>query len=589
MTMQPELRNRIDEVAARYPSRRSALLPALRLAQRALGGHVPRDVVAEIATQVGVPVSTAFGVQSYYSMFNLRPVGRYHLQVDTNVPAMLSGADAIVAHLERTLGVKVGGTTVDGLFTLSEVEDLASCGTCPVIQVNDRYYENMTPERVDALLASLRAGTMPDWPPESSWGSECRVLLRHRDSLAAQDIDVYERDGGYGALRKALGMRREEVVAAVADANVRGRGGAGFPMGTKWGFLPRERTGPVYLICNADEGEPGTFKDRQIMEHDPHLLVEAMTIAGYAIGAELGFVYLRGELAWLGDVLDRAILQARAKGLLGRRILGTDATFDLVVHLGAGSYVCGEETALIESLEGKRGNPRLKPPFPAGVGLYGAPTIVNNVETLACVPYIIENGAAAFRAMGTTNNFGPKIFGVSGHVNRPGVYEYPLGTPLETVLQAAGGVKGKLKAVVVGGLSVPILTAGEAEGLALDYDACLKRGTSLGSGGIVVMNETTSIPRVALRAMRFYAHESCGQCTPCRQGSHAVTALLERLCSGRGSKRDIDRVQTLCTTIKGTTLCPTGEAFTTPIEAMVRKFRPEFEALVHDGGRDARG
>jgi NADH-quinone oxidoreductase F subunit len=589
MTMQSELRTRINEVAARYPSRRSALLPALHLAQRALGGYVPKDVVAEIATQVGVPVSTAFGVQSYYTMFNLRPVGRYHLQVDTNVPAMLAGAEAIVAHLERTLGVRVGGTTADGLFTLSTVEDLASCGTCPVIQVNDRYYENMTAERVDALLASLRAGTMPDWPPEASWGSECRVLLRHRDGLAAQDIEAYQRDGGYRALRKALEMTPQAVAAMVTDANVRGRGGAGFPMGTKWSFLPKQRSGPVYLVCNADEGEPGTFKDRQILEHDPHLLIEAMTIAGYAIGAELGFIYIRGEFAWIADVLERAIAQARAAGFLGRGLLGTGVNFDLVVHLGAGAYVCGEETALIESLEGKRGNPRLKPPFPAGVGLYGAPTIVNNVETLACVPFIVENGAAAFKKMGTTNNFGPKIFGISGHVNRPGVYEYPLGTPIETLLEAAGGVKGKLKAVIVGGLSVPILTAGEAVGLPMDYDTCLKRGTMLGSGGIMVMNETTSIPRVALRAMRFYAHESCGQCTPCRQGSHAVTALLERVCSGRGSTQDIDRVQTLCTTIKGTTLCPTGDAFTTPIEAMVRKFRPEFEALVHDGGSHAQG
>jgi NADH:ubiquinone oxidoreductase subunit F (NADH-binding) len=242
--------------------------------------------------------------------------------------------------------------------------------------------------------------------------------------------------------------------------------------------------------------------------------------------------------------------------------------------------VCGEETALIESLEGKRGNPRLKPPFPAGVGLYGAPTIVNNVETLACVPFILEKGAEAFKAIGTKNNFGPKIFGISGHVNRPGVYEYPLGTPIETLLAAAGGVKGRLKAIIVGGLSVPILTAKEVEGLPMDYDSCLKRGTMLGSGGIIVMNETTSLPRVALRAMHFYAHESCGQCTPCREGSHVVTVLLEKICAGRGATQDIDQVLNLCTAIKGTTLCPTGDAFTTPIEAMVRKFRPEFEAMV---------
>jgi NADH:ubiquinone oxidoreductase subunit F (NADH-binding) len=365
----------------------------------------------------------------------------------------------------------------------------------------------------------------------------------------------------------------------VKAAALRGRGGAGFPAGMKWGFLPKERTQPVYLICNADEGEPGTFKDRQIMEYDPHLLIEGMTISGFAIGAKLGFIYIRGEFAWIADILDAACAQARKAGLLGKNILGKGVDFDIIVHLGAGAYVCGEETALIESLEGKRGNPRLKPPFPAAVGLYGCPTIVNNVETLACVPYILERGEAAFRKLGPANNHGPKIFGISGHVHKSGAYEYPLGTPLEDLLAAAGGVKGTLKAVIVGGLSVPILTAAEAAGLAMDYDSCLKRGTMLGSGGIMVMNEETSIPAVALRAIRFYAHESCGQCIPCRQGSHTVARLLERLVAGKGRPGDVDRVLALCNAVKGTTLCPTGDAFSVPIEAMVRKFRSEFDAL----------
>jgi NADH:ubiquinone oxidoreductase subunit F (NADH-binding) len=316
------------------------------------------------------------------------------------------------------------------------------------------------------------------------------------------------------------------------------------------------------------------------MEYDPHLLIEGMAISGFAIGCKLGFIYIRGEFAWIAEILERACAEARQAGLLGSNILGKGVDFDIIVHLGAGAYVCGEETALIESLEGKRGNPRLKPPFPAGVGLYGAPTIVNNVETLACVPFIVDKGAEAFRAFGPANNHGPKIYGISGHVRRPGTYEYPLGTKLETLLEAAGGVDGTLKAIIVGGLSVPILTAAEAEGLSMDYDSCLKRNTMLGSGGIIVMNETTSIPRVAERAIQFYAHESCGQCTPCREGSHTVAQLIHRLRSGRGKRSDIDLVLELCTAIRGTTLCPTGEAFATPIEAMVRKFRGEFEALV---------
>jgi NADH-quinone oxidoreductase F subunit len=580
-----KLKESIEAVAARYPERRSALLPALHLAQRE-AGHVGSEDLAEIAGLIGVPVSEAFGVQTYYTMFRRKPLGRHHLQVDTNIPAMLAGAEKIVTHLKKALGIEVGQTTPDGLFTLSTVECLASCGTCPVIQVGDRYYESMTPERTDALLASLKKGVMPDLPAEANFGSACDILLARRGTPNATDLAVYEKSGGYKALRKALEMTPEAVAAEVKASSVRGRGGAGFPAGVKWGFLAKGTGKPTYLICNADEGEPGTFKDRQIMEYDPHLLLEGMAVSGYAIGAKLGFIYIRGEFAWIADILEQAIAQARSKGYLGRDILGRGVEFDIIVHLGAGAYVCGEETALIESLEGKRGNPRLKPPFPAVVGLYGCPTIVNNVETLASVPFIVERGAKAFTEIGTPNNFGPKIFGISGHVKRPGAYEYPLGTPLSTLLEAAGGVDGRLKAVIVGGLSVPILTAAEAEGLRMDYDSCQKKGTMLGSGGVMVIREGTSIPEVALRAIRFYAHESCGQCTPCRQGSHAVAELLGRIVAGRGTAADIDRVLWLCSRIKGSTLCPTGEAFAVPIEAMLTKFRGEFEALVdNEGGR----
>ncbi|MCK9461387.1 MAG: NADH-quinone oxidoreductase subunit NuoF [Proteobacteria bacterium] len=575
-----ELKLSIEQMAARYPSRRSALMPALHLVQRASGGWVSKEQLAEIADAIQIPRSVAFGVQSYYTMYNRQPVGRYHLQVDVNVPAMLAGADETVAALSKLLGIAPGETTGDGLFTLSRVQDLGACGSCPVIQVNDRYYTKVTPDRVGALIDSLRKGVMPDWDDTAAFGTECNLLLKHRGSTKHRDIAAYQADGGYKALAKALEMGRAAVAQEVKDAAVRGRGGAGFPMGTKWSFVPKDTGKPVYLICNADEGEPGTYKDRQIMEFDPHLLIEGMAIAGLAIGSALGFIYIRGEFDWIADILDAAIEQARRGKLLGASVLGSEFAFDIVVHRGAGAYVCGEETALIESLEGKRGQPRLKPPFPAAVGVYGCPTVVNNVESLALVPYVIEHGAAAFKEIGTPNNFGPRIFGISGHVKRPGTYEYPLGTPLETLLEAAGGVDGKLKAVIVGGLSVPILTAEEAKGLRMDYDSCQKAGTMLGSGGVIVMNDTTSIPKVALRAIEFYAHESCGQCTPCRNGSNAVRALLTRLAAGHGSREDIDTVLRLCQTIRGTTLCPTGEAFAMPIQAMVKKFRGEFEALV---------
>jgi len=335
-------------------------------------------------------------------------------------------------------------------------------------------------------------------------------------------------------------------------------------------------------VVNADESEPGTFKDREILENNPHQLIEGALIAAYAIQAKAVYVYCRGEFWDLAHALEEHIAAARQAGFLGQDILGSGWSCEMYVHLGAGAYICGEESALLNSIQGLLGQPRVRPPFPAqkGGGLYYEATVVNNVETLASVPYIIAHGAAAYRRFGTPNNFGPKIFGISGHVQRPGAYEYPLGTPLSTLIEAAGGVVGQLKAVIVGGLSVPILTAAEAEGLVMDYDSCLKKGTMLGSGGIIVMNDGTSIPRVAARAIRFYAHESCGQCTPCRQGSRVVAEVLGRVVAGRGRQGDLDLVLHLCAQIKGLTLCPTGDAFAVPIEAMVRKFRSEFDALV---------
>ena len=564
---------RIKDNILRYPSRESALIPALDLAQRENRNSLSKEIIREVAGLVGVTFSKAYGVATYYSMYNIQKVGKYHLFVDTNIPAFLAGAEEILDHLCHSLGIRVGETTPDGLFTLSDAEDLGSGGTCPVIQVNDVYYENMTVAKTDALIASLRKGVMPALKDESRFGTECSILLKNRGRKNAHKLAVYKRAGGYQALAKALALSPAVLLDMVKNANIRGRGGAGFPAGMKWGFLPKNDTRPVYLICNADEGEPGTFKDRQIMQYDPHLLIEGIAITAHTIGCAKAFIYIRGEFEWIARILEKAIEEAKAEGIIG--------ALDIIVHRGRGSYECGEETALIESLEGKRGCPRIRPPFPAAVGLYGCPTIVNNVETLSLIPYIVENGADAFRAIGTTGNHGPKIFGVSGMIKNPGAYEFPLGTPLETVLSAAGGVVGKLKAVIVGGLSVPILTAEEAGQLKLDYDSCVKAGTMLGSGGIMVMNDTVSIPRVALRAIEFYAHESCGQCTPCREGSIIVKRLLRGIVENRGKQADIDTVLSICDTVIGSTLCPMGDAWGMPVRAMVRKFRSEFESLIH--------
>ena len=584
--MKPDVRAQILDLAATYPTPRAAVLSALQMVQEAEGGRLSADDLTEVAKLLDVPLGTVYATVSYYTMLNLKPVGTYHLQLDTNISAKLAGADGLLAHMEQALGISAGETTSDGLFTLSTVEDLGACGTCPVLQVNDRYYENMTAGKFDELLASLKQGVMPDWKTEGNWGTECNILLARRGKADSTALAGYVADGGYQALEKALTLSPAEIVQMVKDSGLRGRGGAGFPAGVKWGFLPKDSTKPVYLVCNADEGEPGTFKDRQIMEFDPHLLIEGMAVSGYAVGAKLGYIYIRGEFAWIADILERAIAEARAAGKLGNNILGRGVEFDIRVARGAGAYVCGEETALIESLEGKRGNPRLRPPYPAVSGVFGCPTVVNNVETLACVPYIVLQGAEAFRQIGTPNNSGPKLFGVSGHVKNPGVYEFPMGVSLAKVLEAAGGVVGNLKAVIVGGLSTPILKAEECRDLTLDYDTCAAAGTALGSGGIIVMNDTVDIPEIALRTIEFYAHESCGQCTPCRQGSTTIKQMLRRVVGGKGSSADLANVLQLCKTIKGNTLCPMGDAFSMPIEAMVVKYKDEFESLLPDAGSD---
>ncbi|OQA33552.1 MAG: NADH-quinone oxidoreductase subunit 1 [Betaproteobacteria bacterium ADurb.Bin341] len=567
------VRKEIKGVIAGYPKRESALMPALMLAQKGNKNVLTRKEIDEVADIVGVTSSKAMGVATFYTMYNVRDsIGQYHLQVDTNIPATLMGARKILAHLESKLGIKAGETTPDGLFTLSEVECLASCGSCPVIQVNDTYYENMDIAKVDALIDSLKKGVMPDNKTEYHWGTVCNVLLKNRGVDNAKSIDVYKKNGGYAALAKARTMTPDAIVKEVKASVIRGRGGAGFPAGVKWGFLPKDNAKPVYLICNADEGEPGTYKDRQIMEYDPHLLVEGMAISALALGAKQAFIYIRGEFGWIADILEKAIAEAKADGQL--------KDFDIKVHRGAGAYVCGEETALIESIEGKRGQPRIKPPFPAVQGLYGCPTIVNNVETLASVPFIVEQGADAFQKFGSPNNTGFKIFGISGNVNKPGCYEYPMGTSFNDLIAAAGGVKGKLKAAIVGGLSVAIMTADELQNLKMSYDSCFENGTALGSGGIMVINDEWSIPDLALRTIKFYAHESCGKCVPCKQGSHMIVMALEKIVAGKGTQEDLANVERLVGTIKGLTLCPVGEAFSVPIKAMVEKFRPEFEALL---------
>ena len=393
-------------------------------------------------------------------------------------------------------------------------------------------------------------------------------------------LEEYVKRGGYASLKRILseGMTPEQVIAEVKTSTLRGRGGAGFPSGLKWSFMPKNYAGQKYLVCNSDEGEPGTFKDRDILRYNPHAVIEGMTIAAYAMGVSVGYNYIHGEIFAEYDRFEEALEQARAAGFLGDNILGSAHSFQLHAFHGFGAYICGEETALLESLEGKKGQPRFKPPFPASYGLYGKPTTINNTETFAAVPFIFQVGAEAYAAIGKPNNGGSKIFSVSGDVERPGNYEIPLGTPFAELLALAGGVRGgkKLKAVIPGGSSVPVVKGDLMMATDMDYDSVAKAGSMLGSGAVIVMDETRCMVKALLRLSYFYFEESCGQCTPCREGTGWLYRMVHRIENGQGRPEDLDMLNSVADNIQGRTICALGDAAAMPVRAMIQQFREEF-------------
>jgi NADH-quinone oxidoreductase subunit F len=409
---------------------------------------------------------------------------------------------------------------------------------------------------------------------------ETRVLSRRFGLPNSASLDTYLATDGYKAFQKAVGMKPEEIIEEVKISNLRGRGGAGFPTGMKWSFVPRNSPKPKYIVVNADESEPGTCKDRLLMEYDPHQLIEGCLIAGLAVDAHKGWIYIRGEYRYLIEVMDKALAEAYAHGWLGKNIQGTGFDFDLYTHTGAGAYECGEESALLESLEGKRGVPRIRPPFPAVVGAFQCPTILNNVETYCAVPPIILNGGKAFADLGVPKAGGTKLTCLTGHVNKPGVYELRLGFPvMQMINEVGGGIRNgkKLKAFIPGGSSCPVLTGAECEGATMDYDSMAARKSMLGSGGVVVMDEDTCMVKAALRIMRFDAHESCGWCIPCREGTTWLRKVLVRFHEGGGTRSDIDLLGDVAKNMLGRTFCPLGDAAALPTISIVEKFREEFE------------
>jgi NADH-quinone oxidoreductase subunit F len=593
MQMSPQLTTKFEKLQNAYPVKRSALIPMMMCAQDELG-CVSDEMIAEIANRLELHTVQVEETLAYYSMLHRKPVGKHHVQVCTNVACMLRGGNEILDQAKRRLEIGNRETTEDGVFSLEEVECIGACTGAPAMQVNYDFYENLTPVKFDRIIEDLDKGRKPAPEPVISGALHDRhaletPLISARWGIKdSRKIDVYLKNGGYKALEKVLKqMTPEAIIDEVKKSSLRGRGGAGFPTGMKWSFVPKDSPKARYVICNADEAEPGTCKDRPLMEMDPHQLIEGMIIAGRAIGSHRGFIYMRGEYRYIQALVDDAITEAYERGYLGKNILESGFDYDLLVHTGAGAYECGEESALMESLEGKRGYPRIKPPFPAVVGLYGCPTIINNVETLSAVPSIINEGGEAYANRGTPKNGGTRLLCVSGHVNKPGIYEIPLGLNMKKfIYEMAGGIPDgkKLKAVIPGGSSCPIMSAEEID-IPMDYDAVAKAGSMLGSGGMVVMDEDTCMVDMARRIMHFYAHESCGWCIPCREGTSWLRKMLDRFHEGLGRSEDIDLVGELSRNMLGRTFCPLGDAAALPTISIVEKWRNEFED--HLNGRCA--
>jgi len=412
-----------------------------------------------------------------------------------------------------------------------------------------------------------------------------KVLTKRYEVEDAHTLEGYLRTGGYAALRSALGSSPEQLRQLVKDSGLRGRGGAGFPTGVKWGFVPQDTGKPIYLVINADEGEPGTFKDRELMERDPHQLLEGIVIASYALNCTRAFIFLRGEYLWPGIRIEQALAEAYREGYVGRDVLGSGVDVDITLHYAAGAYICGEETALLEALEGRRGQPRLRPPFPAVAGLYASPTVVNNVESIANVPHIVEHGAEWYRSMGTEKSPGPKLFCVSGEVVRPGNYEWPLGTPARQIVEESCGgmLEGRaLKFWAPGGSSTPLLTA-EHYDVPMDFDSVAAEGSLLGTGAMMMFSERTSVVDAVLNWTKFYEHESCGKCTPCREGVFWMAQILERILEGHGRIEDLQTLDDACDNIFGRSFCALGDGATSPIKSSLKYFRGEYEQLIERG------
>ena len=593
-----ENRDRLESIARRYPEnpagRRSAILPALYLVQRQLG-YVSLSAIAHVAGVIGCTSADVEDVVSFYTMFYTRPVGKFVVQVCRTLPCALRGAERVTEELIEALGTEPNGTDASGTFTLMEVECLG--------RVRSRATGHGERQLARVSLAGrgedARGRPVCAWRSRAHWlpssgtqelsrgagGLMDPILTKHARESHSYTLDFYLAHEGYEGLRKALSMKPEQLVDLVKASGLKGRGGAGFPTGMKWQFVVKDSPKPKYIVCNADESEPGTFKDHLLMERNPHLLFEGCMIGCHAIGAKVAYIYIRGEFFHVQQVMEQQLEEAYRRSFVGRNAMGLGFDFDIYIHRGAGAYEAGEETALLESLEGKRAQPRLKPPFPASAGLYGSPTAVNNVETLCNVPAIVRNGAGWYAAIGPEKNGGPKLYCISGHVEKPGVYETSMSVTLrQLIFDYAGGVRDgrALKAVIPGGSSVPILLPDQLD-VEASFDSIAKAGSLLGSAGIIVLDDTTCMVWLAENLLRFYRHESCGKCTPCREGTQWLLNILEKIERGEGEMKDLALLESVAGLIAGKTLCAFGDAAATPALTTLKHFRAEYQAHVREG------
>jgi NADH-quinone oxidoreductase subunit F len=606
-----ELERQMDDAIARYPSdhRRSAAMPLLHLWQEHFG-FISDEAVLWIAEKLGVQPINILELVTFYPMFRQKPAGKTHIRVCHTLSCAMAGGFELMENLCAALEIQFPpdgegvhnpiAVSADGNYSVEFVECLASCGTAPVCMIGEQLHEQLDPNSMGDLLRNQTSNLKHQTSPHPL---EHRLIYKNIGRTDwTTDIECYLRDGGYEQLKQALTISRSDIVNKVKNSGLRGRGGAGFSCGLKWSFIKPDEKRPVYLICNADESEPGTFKDRYIIHEDPHQLLEGILISCYALNARAAYIYIRGEFPEGAKILEHAIEEAREHNFLGKNILGSGFDVEVYIHRGAGAYICGEETGLIESLEGKRGYPRIKPPyFPAVLGLYMCPTIVNNVETLCAVKHIIVMGGAEYARLGRPNNTGTRIVCVSGDVQRPGYFEIEVGavTMGQLIYEMAGGLRPgrKLKAVIPGGSSAKVLRADERfklkqrqpdgstierelsmDEIPMDFDSLTAAGSMAGSGGVIVLDDSRDMVWVLNNINEFYAHESCGQCTPCREGSLWMKKITDRMLRGGGVVEDPHTLKTIGDNIAGRTICAFGEACAWPTQSFVEKFPEEFAA-----------